>query len=109
MNDNKQMMVNIWERLYFGERYVATINKKNPDFVSLAESFGIKAFKCDNQTDLETVTKEFLSYDGPALCNYIVGEEICLPLVGPGKALDDMILPENYDTNIKITDGMAPS
>ena len=51
MNDSRQMMVNIWERLYFGERYVATINKKNPDFVSLAESFGIKAFKCDNQTD----------------------------------------------------------
>ena len=99
MNDSRQMMVNIWERLYFGERYVATINEKNPDFVSLAESFGIKAFKCDNQTELESVTKDFLSYQGPALCEYVVGEEICLPLVGPGKALDEMILFNDYHFN----------
>ena len=29
MNDSKQMMVNIWERLFFEERYTATINNKN--------------------------------------------------------------------------------
>ena len=96
MNDSKQMMVNIWERLFFEERYTATINNKNPEFTKLAESFGIKSFKTDNQDNLQEITNEFLSHKGPALCEYIVEPEICLPLVGPGKALDDMIMFEDY-------------
>ena len=49
MNDHRQMMVNIWERLFFKERYTATINNNNPDFCSLAESFGIKSFTCSSR------------------------------------------------------------
>ena len=60
------MMVNIWERLFFEERYTATLNN-NPDFKQMAESFGLKGFKVDNFTDLQT-TNDFLSYKGPALC-----------------------------------------
>nr|QDY52168.1 thiamine pyrophosphate enzyme, N-terminal TPP binding domain protein [Mimiviridae sp. ChoanoV1] len=96
MNDSKQMMVNIWERLFFEERYTATINNKNPNFTALAESFGIKSFKIDNQHTLQEITNKFLSHKGPALCEYVVEPEICLPLVGPGKALDDMIMFEDY-------------
>ena len=98
MNDNKQMMVNIWESLFFEERYTATINNNNPDFKNLGESFGIKSFKCNNDIELENTINEFLSYNGPALCEFNVQGEICLPLVGPGKALDDMILFDDYNT-----------
>ena len=96
MNDSRQMMVNIWERLFFEERYTATINNNNPSFTMMAESFGLKSFKVDNTNNLQDITNEFLSHKGPALCEYIVEPEICLPLVGPGKALDDMILFEEY-------------
>jgi len=103
MNDSRQMMVNIWERLFFEERYTATINNNNPDFQQMAESFGLKGFKVDNFTDLQEKTNEFLSYEGPSLCEYVVEPEICLPLVGPGKALDDMILFDEYhSSNNKI-------
>ena len=103
MNDSRQMMVNIWERLFFEERYTATINNNNPDFQQMAESFGLEGFKVDNFTDLQETTNEFLSYNGPALCEYVVEPEICLPLVGPGKALDDMILFDEYhSSNNKI-------
>ena len=96
MNDSKQMMVNIWERLFFEERYTATINNKNPDFKNVAESFGLKSFKILDNENIEEITKEFLEWEGPALCEYIVEPEICLPLVGPGKALDEMILFDKY-------------
>ena len=96
MNDSRQMMVNVWEKLFFEERYTATINNSNPDFCQLAESFGIKSFKCDYALNLDAITKTFLEYEGPALCNFIVEPEICLPLVGPGKALDDMIMFDDY-------------
>jgi acetolactate synthase-1/2/3 large subunit len=102
LNDGKQMMVNIWERLFFEERYTATINKNNPSFTKLAESFGIKSFYCDSNEELQNTTNDFLSFNGPALCEYKVEGDICLPLVGPGKALDDMILYDEYEHNSEI-------
>ena len=98
MNDSKQMMVHVWETLFFEGRHTATINKRNPKFTELADSFGIRSFKCQDKKTLEETTREFLNYPGPALCEYVVEPEICLPLVGPGKALDDMVMFEKYHT-----------
>ena len=96
MNDSKQMMVNIWEKLYFGERHIATENKSNPSFTELAEAFGFNTFRCSTKDNLQQVTNQFLSNHGPSLCEYVIEPEICLPLVGPGKALDEMILFDKY-------------
>lgn len=117
MNDSRQMMVNIWERLFFEGRYTATINSHNPDFGTLAESFGIKSFKCSDFDMLEETTRDFLDFSGPALCEYVVEPEICLPLVGPGKALDEMILFRDYHNdnynekqkNMKYDKSQVPS
>ena len=75
----------------------------------LAESYGIKAIGCDKIEDLDKTLEEFLNYPKAILCEFKIEKGICLPLVGPGKALDDMILPEEYNENIKIDKGMAPS
>jgi len=108
MNNNAQMMVTIWEKLFFDERYTATINKNNPNYSELAKSFGINAIKCSSKRTLPVVIDYFINFDGPILCEFNIKKDICLPLVGPGKALDDMILDEHFDTNsIKL--GMAPS
>jgi len=106
MNDSRQMMVNIWERLFFEERYTATINKRNPHFKEVAEGFGIKGFRCSDAKNLEETTREFLEYPGPALCEFIVEPEICLPLVGPGKALDEMIMFDEYHNEKKDINNM---
>ena len=47
MNDAKLSMVKVWEKLFYNERYTATLNKKNPSFTKMAESFGLKSFKVD--------------------------------------------------------------
>ena len=109
MNNNAQMMVTIWEKLFFEERYTATINEQNPDYTQLAKSYGIESIKCTNKNSLNTVMDYFINYDGPILCEFDIKRDICLPLVGPGKALDDMVLDESYnDSPIKLS-GMAPS
>ena len=109
MNNNAQMMVTIWEKLFFEERYTATINERNPDFTMLAESYGIKAITCDSIETLDEKVKEFIDYPKAILCEFKIEKDICLPLVGPGKALDDMILHNNYEETIKNTSGLAPS
>ena len=106
MNNSAQMMVTIWERLFFNERYTATINNNNPSYTSISEGFGIKSISCNNKIKLQETIKEFLEYPGPILCEFNIERDICLPLVAPGKALDDMILNEEFSDNIS---GEAPS
>ena len=108
MNNDSQMMVTIWERLFFEARYTATLNKRNPSFTKLAESYGIPSMYCDNSENLEETVNKFINHSGPILCEFKIEKGICLPLVGPGKALDDMILEGEYE-DIKIGEGMAPS
>lgn len=107
MNNNSQMMVNVWEKLFFDERYTATINKRNPEFTKLANSYGIKSIKCDNKKYLAETVEYFINYPNSILCEFKIEQDMCLPLVGPGKALDDMILPG--DDNIIIDKAMVPS
>ena len=108
INDGYMTMVKTWEKLFFDGRYTATKNSKNPDYVKLAESYGIMGISCDNTNNLEDTIKTFIEYDGPILCDFkVIGGE-CFPLVGPGKALDDMILHKTYNKNTKLT-GIAPN
>ena len=110
INDNALMMVKIWEKLFFEERYTATDNKYNPDYVKLADSFCIRSISCDNINDLSKTVKYFLDYEGPILCEFKVLGEECLPLVGPGKALDDMILYKEYQKEKpSFENNMAPN
>merc|ERR1711871_1513603 len=52
MNDGEQQMVKVWQQLFFDGRFVATSNC-NPDFVQLAQSYGLEAFSCDSEDDLD--------------------------------------------------------
>lgn len=94
MNDKSLSMVRVWEELFFEERYTATASEKNPDYVKLAESYGIKAIRCDSYQDLPDMVGYFLEYSGPIVADFRVEKDQCLPLVAPGKGLDEMILPE---------------
>ena len=74
--------------------------------MQLAKSFGIHAIMCDHPDDLSDKIDEFLSYEGPIIANFIVEPDICLPLVPPGKNLDEMILTNPKD--VQLT-GIAPN
>jgi len=91
MNDGRQQMVWIWQRLFFDGRYVS-VDNVNPDFVKLAQAHGIEAVCCETEKDLPGVIEKWLSYDGPMFVDFRVIPDICLPMVAPGKALDEMIL-----------------
>ena len=105
MNDSRQQMVYVWQELFFNSNFMSTTNH-NPDYNKLAESFGIKSIRCDNPDDLDQAVTEFINYKGPILANFIVEPDKCLPLVAPGKNLNEMIL--NDDEEILLT-GEAPN
>ena len=106
MNDGQMSMVRAWENLFYNENYVATDCSSNPNYCTLANSYGIHSIIISNQSELKEKIKYVLNYKGPILCNVIVNSELCLPLVAPGKALNDMILLNSDD--IKLT-GESPN
>lgn len=108
LDNDGQMMVEYWQRLFHKNRLIAVRNSKNPDYVKLAEAYGVKGMYCDSMEDLESKMKEFL-FDDPeeaVVFHVRIKRTPCLPMVAPGQPLDDMIL-EDVEVD---TDGMtAPS
>lgn len=109
MNDTCFSMVNAWEKLFFEERHVATDLVKNPDYVKIAESYGIKGIYCENKSDLKDKIEQFLMYDKSILCEFKVKKDLCFPLVPPGAALDEMILYDKDNLNNIKVDEFPPS
>ena len=104
MNDSRQQMVYIWQKLFFNERYISTDNF-NPDFNTFADAFGIENIYCDDEDSLDAAVQLSLEYPGPIVVNCKVEPDMCTPLVAPGAALDDMIVENNISKDIiKITD-----
>jgi len=116
MNDSRQQMVWIWQRLFFEGRFIS-VDNVNPDFVMLAKAHGIEAACCETEEDLPGAIERWLNHDGPMLMDFKVVPDICLPMVAPGKALDEMILLKDRDAVLGTEEelgemkfeGMAPS
>ena len=100
LNDGSMSMVKAWEKLFFNGRITATDMKHNPNYEELAESFNIMSSKCDNIYDLEEKVDEFLTYPDAILCEFKVESDLCLPLVPPGSALNEIIL--DIDNDVKL-------
>jgi acetolactate synthase I/II/III large subunit len=67
-----------------------------PNFVKLAEAFGIKGIVVNHRDGLEGAIAEMLAHDGPVLLDaHVTRDENCYPMVAPGKSNAQMIgLPE---------------
>lgn len=98
LDNESQMMVEYWQKLFQGGRLLAVRNSVNPDYSMLAGAFGIKSIYCDNQEELEAKMNDFLyeDIDEPVLFHVKIERTPCLPLVAPGQPLDDMILEDQY-------------
>jgi acetolactate synthase-1/2/3 large subunit len=106
INNSRQVMVSNWQKLFYDGRLIAT-DMKNPPFEKVCESFGCKGVRIDINDDIEKKLQEVLNYEnGPIVANIITDpDEMVLPMVKPGNALDDMLLDEDFDEQME---GEAP-
>jgi acetolactate synthase-1/2/3 large subunit len=107
-DNESQMMVEYWQKLFHGNRLLAVRNEKNPDYCKLADAFGIKNLYCDSEEDLAEKMHGFLfsDPDEPVLFHVRIERTPCLPLVAPGQRLDSMILE---DVDVDVDGASAPS
>ena len=85
-------MVRQWQELFYGKRYVAT-RLLNPDFVKIAEAYGIEGMRVVRVQDVDEAIERAIYHRGPFLIDFMVEpEENVFPMVGPGSALVEMML-----------------
>ena len=108
INNSYQLMVKMWQEKFYDSRLVG-VKMNNPNFEEVCKSMGCHSIKITthNQIQLEKELKYVLDYeDGPIVCNVITDEnEVVLPMVSPGKALNDMIIDEDVN---QVFTGDAP-
>ena len=86
-------MVRQWQEIFFEQRYCDVDLTYSPDFVKLAESFGIRAVRVDHPRELPGAIHRFLSDLEPQLIDFMVDpRENVYPIIPPGAALADMIV-----------------
>ena len=97
INNGWQGMVRQWQEAFYGERYsCSNMEVGMPDFVKLAEAYGVKGMLIESRDQLKDAIAEILAHDGPVLADIQVKRnENCYPMVAPGKSNAQMIgLPE---------------
>jgi len=102
INNSYLGMVRQWQDLFYQKSYVATFHAQNPDFVKLADAFGMLGIRVTDKTQVMSAIQKAMAYDGPALIDFIVvGEENVYPMIPAGSTVYDMIeepAPEKIST-----------
>lgn len=106
LNNQHLGMVVQWEdRFYQSNRAHTILGDRNnigspdnlgglyPDFVKIAEGFGVKARRVVKKSELREAIQEMLDHDGPYVLDVIVPyTEHVLPMIPAGKTVQDMII-----------------
>jgi acetolactate synthase-1/2/3 large subunit len=98
LNNHYLGMVRQWQELFYDDRTSGVDLEGNPDFVKLAESFGIKGFNLRRPGDVKRVLQTALDYnEGPCLINCEVEKtDNVFPMIPAGAAIEDMLIePSN--------------
>jgi acetolactate synthase-1/2/3 large subunit len=91
INNGNLGMVRQWQELFYANNLVAT-PLKNPDFVKLAEAFGVKGLRAERKEEVVTVIHEAMEHPGPVVIDFrVTYAENCYPMVPPGASLDETI------------------
>lgn len=93
LNNQYMGMVRQWQELLHGGRYSESYSEALPDFVKLAEAYGLKGLRAEKPDQLEDVIDQMLAHDGPVIADICVDKaENCFPMIPSGAAHNDMLL-----------------
>jgi acetolactate synthase-1/2/3 large subunit len=84
-------MVRQWQELFYGKNYAGT-PMWSPDYMKLAEAYGIPALRVTSNDEVASAIKTASEHNGPFLVEFQVKEEVNVyPMVAPGAAVGNMI------------------
>ncbi len=94
INNSFLGMVRQWQELFHAEKYSFTdLSESNPNFVKVAEAFGLKAIAVNSPSEVDEALDEALAFnDGPVLIEFkVVKEDMVFPIIPAGKSVNEMM------------------
>ena len=85
--------VRMWQTLFYEKHYSQTTLDFGPDFVKLAEAYGIQGFRATTEAEFkEAFTKAFESGKAAVIDAQIFIDEMVYPMIPPGKPVENMLM-----------------
>ncbi len=93
LNNEWMGMVRQWQELTYESRFSESYSDSLPDFVKLAEAYGWKGIRIENESELDAGIQAMLDHQGPVFVDCLVHKESnCFPMIPSGAAHTEMIL-----------------
>lgn len=92
LNNSALGMVRQWQELFYEGRYSQSLMPVQPDFVKLAEAYGLKGYRINTLDEAGAILEEALNSDEPVVIDARVKQlENVYPMVPSGKGLHEMV------------------
>lgn len=92
-NNSTLGMVRQWQTLIYNKHYSQTTLDRGPDFVKLAEAYGLNGRRASNVEELETAIKDAIASNKGTVIDCIIDtDEMVRPMVGGGSPITDFII-----------------
>ncbi len=85
-NNRTLGMVRQWQHLIYNERYSQTDLDRGPDFVKLADAYGIRGARCSTQAELESILTEAVASGKPWVVDCAIDKDAMVHPMVPGGA-----------------------
>ena len=97
-NNGSLGMVRQWQELFYQGNYQSVgLESGSPDYVKLAEAYGIPACRAEKPGEVDKAVEAAMDFPGPYLIEFRIATEECVyPMVVPGTALSEVIPDEAY-------------
>ncbi|CAH2600076.1 acetolactate synthase/acetohydroxybutanoate synthase, catalytic subunit [Rhodovastum atsumiense] len=106
LNNEYMGMVRQWQELLHGSRYSESYSAALPDFVKLAEAYGMVGLRARSADELDDVIRTMIASDRPVIADIAVDQkENCYPMIPSGAAHNEMILGSEHAGSVAgVTD-----
>jgi acetolactate synthase-1/2/3 large subunit len=93
LNNHYMGMVRQWQEMFYASRYSESYMDALPDFVAMAEAFGLKGMRCKDPAKLDDAIKEMLAHTGPVRFDcWVDPSENVYPMIPAGAAHHELVL-----------------
>jgi acetolactate synthase-1/2/3 large subunit len=105
INNQYMGMVRQWQELLHGGRYSESYTDSLPDFVKLADAYGMAGLRVTDPAKVDDTIKEMMAIDGPVIVDVCVDQkENCFPMIPSGAPHNEMLLGPDDDANRTVSE-----
>ena len=92
LNNGVLGMVHQWQEFFYDRDFFATVYSGNPDFVKIAEAYGIKGIRVTDKAQVAGAIQEAMDTPGPVVVDFMVKpDEQVYPMIPAGESVKEMM------------------